>query len=50
MTSHVLLSVRDLAIDVDVPRGDAGLVRDVSFTIGRGRAWAWWASRDRASH
>jgi oligopeptide/dipeptide ABC transporter ATP-binding protein len=40
VTTHTLLSVRDLAIDVEVPRGDAGLVRGVSFDLDRGGSLA----------
>ncbi|MFY1633009.1 ABC transporter ATP-binding protein [Solwaraspora sp. WMMB335] len=38
MSKDSLLAVRDLAIDVEVPHGDAGLVRGVTFTIGKGES------------
>ena len=40
MTDNTLLAVRDLAIDLEVPRGDAGLVRGVSFDLDRGASLA----------
>ncbi|WP_432826196.1 ABC transporter ATP-binding protein [Dactylosporangium sp. CA-092794] len=40
MSANPLLAVRDLAIDVEVPRGGAGLVRAVSFDLDRGASLA----------
>jgi oligopeptide/dipeptide ABC transporter ATP-binding protein len=40
VATHTLLAVRDLGIDLEVPRGDAGLVRGVSFDLDRGASLA----------